>query len=460
MKKSNKHLEEHIDRRSFLKGVGALGLSAVLPYNASAAELDYDQIQFDQDIYNNNDAQTIIVYLYGGPSELAGNLTNLSQISTESQNPYPLGKMTATTNQCWREAGGETMESLLASEDMNLFRTCYRTVDDLKAHGTCTIQAQKGHSGESSSGIIANLASILHHKGAINEPGEHDDLGKNFPFVTIEGESTFFSEGDLNLPSFLKPAALSSKSVGKNPYERLSWLTKRMINIETNTTLDHLLDSMAQQLNPEGNIKETFQKRELLEQYTAEINATQLPDGVTYPNNNTLAERLELAMKLLIHNPHTKVVNMGSPGVGGWDDHSNALVRYTERMQDLIGALDAAVAHMNAANKTNINIVVYGEFGRNVNYNNSEGWDHGNNQNVYWLGGKDYMNHLGIVGETEVFGTGENNRLYTRPKNFGQEGESYNFQVFSIAATIYKMYGITNPEFLTENNYPINGLLN
>ncbi len=56
--------EEHINRRAFLKGVGALGISAVLPYNALADDLDYDQINFDSSIYENNNAQTIIVYLF------------------------------------------------------------------------------------------------------------------------------------------------------------------------------------------------------------------------------------------------------------------------------------------------------------------------------------------------------------------------------------------------------------
>ncbi len=69
------------------------------------------------------------------------------------------------------------------------------------------------------------------------------------------------------------------------------------------------------------------------------------------------------------------------------------------------------------------------------------------------------MNNLGIVGETEVYNTGEPGRLYNRPKNFGLEGESYHFQVFSVAATLYKMYGITNPEILTDSNMPIEGLL-
>jgi len=450
MNKHTANQEDHINRRSFLKGVGALGISAVLPYSINAADLDYKDIVFDSDLYSQNNAQTIIVYLYGGPSELGGNLTNIAQINTESQNPYPLNDMTLTANHCWAESGGDVMESLLQNENMNLFRTCYRTVDNLKAHGECTSQAQRGKHNEGGAGIIANLSSILHHKGAIGEPTSEDDIGKSIPFVTMEGESTFFREDDLGLPSFLKPVALGSSS--SNPYQRKGWFQKQIINKETNTTLGQMLDEMAQNINPDGKIKEAFDRRETLEKFRDEIEGIESP--VEYPANNTFADRLEFAMKLLIHNEHTKVVSMGSPGLGGWDDHSNAINKYTDRMQDLMEAIDAAVTHMNTENRTNINIVIFGEFGRNVNYNDSEGWDHGNNQNVYWIGGSDYMNHLGIVGETEVYGTGSNNRLYTRPTS-----TSPSFQVFSIAATIYKMYGITNPEVLTDGNAPITDLL-
>lgn len=457
MKHNAQHSEEHINRRAFIKGLGALGLSSILPHNLSAADLNYDQIQFDQNIYTNNNAQTIIIYLAGGPSEFTGNLTNFSEINSASQNPYPLTVMTPTPNNCWLEAGGDSIEKLLANDDLNLFRTCYRTVDDLKAHGTCSAQAQHGQYNIDTSGILTNLSSILYNKGVISEPTSDDDLGKSLPFVSLEDTSKFFTQNDVNLPSFLEPVVLDSKSLIKNPYTRSSTsLINRIINTATGSTINSLLDSKAKQTNTEGKIQANFDKRALLEQYTAEINAIQLPEGVTYPQRDAYADKLELAMKLLIHNTHTKVVSMT---LGGWDDHNNALARYSTRMKSLMSAIDAAVTHMNVANRSNINIVVYGEFGRNLSYNNAAGWDHGNNQNVYWLGGKDYMNRLGIVGETEIFTTTDSTRLYNRPKNFGQAEESYHFQVFSIAATIYKMYGITNPEILTGGNIPIEGLL-
>ena len=451
--------KNHFNRRHFLKGLGALGIASVLPRGLYSADLDYDAIEFDPTIYENNNPQTIIIYLYGGPSELAGNLTNIEEISSKSQNPYPLGNdrymKIVEKYGLWGNAGGDAMARMLDTGDLNLFRTCYRTVDNLKAHGECTSQAQRGSDIEGGAGVIANLAAILYRKGVVTEPTGNDDVGKSIPFVTMEGESTFFAEEDLNLNPFLKPVAFGSGS--DNPYKRDGWYyEKKVLNKENNTTYGNYFDAIAQRFNPEGKIREAFERRVTLERFANEIHELSLPDGIEYPNN-TFGNRLKTAMNLLIHNEHTKVVSMGSPGLGGWDDHSNAIDRYTRRMTDLMESIEMAMAHAKTAGKRNINIVVFGEFGRNVNYNNSLGWDHGNNQNVYWFGGWDYMNRLGIVGETEV--TGGGTRIYTRPKNFGKAGESYHFQVFSVAATLYRMYGIKNPEILTHGNPVIRDLL-
>ncbi len=445
----------HIDRRAFLKGVGAMGLASAMPFTLKGAGIDFESVGFDSSIYERNNPQTIIVYLYGGPSELAGNLTNLDEINEKSQNPYPLNEFTMTPNGMWREAGGEIMERLISSGDMNLFRTCYRTVDNSKAHGECTSQAQRGKDTVGGAGIIANLAAVLHNGGVITEPTGESDVGKSIPFVTMEGESTFFSEDELDLATFLKPVAFGTGS--NNPYKRRGWYNDYKINRETNSTLGSYFDRLAQKYNTRGKIRDVFERRVTLERFAEEIHNIDLPEGVTYPSNNTFADRMKLAMNLLISNEHTKVVSMGSPGLGGWDDHSRALEEYPRRMTRLMEAVEAAINHMKAVGKNNINIVVFGEFGRNVSYNNSNGWDHGNNQNVYWFGGRDYMNHLGIVGETGI--TGSAGRLFTQPKNIGASNESYNFQVFSIAATIYRMYGIQNPEALTHGNGAIRDLL-
>ncbi len=455
MKNNEREMDIHFNRRHFLKGLGALGVASALPFSLRGADLDYGSIEFDSSVYERNNPQTIIVYLYGGPSELAGNLTNFDEINEKSQNPYPLDEVTQTQNKLWRQAGGDIMERLLASGDMNLFRTCYRTVDDSKAHGECTSQAQRGKDTVGGAGIIANLAAVLYNKGVIAEPSGTDDIGKSIPFVTMEGESTFFSEDDLNLEAFLKPVAFGTGS--DNPYKRNGWFDRQILNRETNATIGNHFDRIAQKYNPSGKIREVFERRVILEEFSERIHDIDLPEGVTYPENSTFSDRMKLAMNLLIHNEHTKVVSMGSPGLGGWDDHSNAIEEYPRRMTRLMEAVEAAVNHMKAVGKTNINIVVFGEFGRNVSYNNSDGWDHGNNQNVYWFGGTDYMNHLGIVGETGI--TGSAGRLFTQPRNLGMSNASYHFQVFSIAATIYKMYGIRNPEILTHSNGAIRDLL-
>lgn len=88
--------------------------------------------------------------------------------------------------------------------------------------------------------------------------------------------------------------------------------------------------------------------------------------------------------------------------------------------------------------------MVFGEFGRNVNLNAAFGWDHGNLQNFYVFGGKGYFSHRGAVGTTQVDDVGAINRLYLKPAS-----NSYWFEPLSMAATLYKIFGIQNPELLT-----------
>ena len=118
-------------------------------------------------------------------------------------------------------------------------------------------------------------------------------------------------------------------------------------------------------------------------------------------------------------------------------------------MENLFATLYSAMAHLKAVGKDGkINIMVFAEFGRNVNLNSANGWDHGNLQNLYVLGGKDYFNHKGVVGETVVDVTGKLNRLWLKPKQ-----GTYWFEPISIASTLYKLYGIENPEVLTGGNF-------
>jgi len=265
---------------------------------------------------------------------------------------------------------------------------------------------------------------------------------------------------------------------------------------------------------------------------------------LVYPQNNRFAELLRAAVTLCIHNPDTKLAMVGSPGLGGWDDHNSAMSSYETRMQTLMSAVRAAVKHIkyakddtaviadrgpNPENDTsNIIINIFTDFGRNANLNNSQGWDHGNNQNFYTFGGRPLVRlnpalgeytlsaaeqavdsdptktlvlpvknfdtltpaqqaarggepvaaevvrppgALGkIVGETTIFGTPGANRWFTKPAEDtdivgsssynafaypdGSVSTSYEFEPQAIASTIYKWFGVSNPEVLTKNDHP------
>ena len=109
-------------------------------------------------------------------------------------------------------------------------------------------------------------------------------------------------------------------------------------------------------------------------------------------------------------------------------------------------ALQAAARHLELAGADNVIINVFGEFGRNVNLNNSQGWDHGNNQNRFTLGGAGISGRaLGkLAGRTQRIGTPFQNRQFTAPTD-----NSYQFEPFAIASTIFKYFGVQNPEALT-----------
>jgi len=83
--------------------------------------------------------------------------------------------------------------------------------------------------------------------------------------------------------------------------------------------------------------------------------------------------------------------------------------------------------------------------------NDSRGWDHGNCQNLYTVGaatgtaGSLPGRELGkIVGETELGVEISKSRLYTKPTE-----SSYQCEPFAIAASVYKYFGVQNPEVLT-----------
>ncbi len=447
-----------MNRRKFIKTISCVTASLLLPSSAISAPIDFSKIGFDSASYSQNNAQTIMIFLYGGPSELAGNLTNLDEIKLESQSDYNVyfnNGITPTQNNFWQEAGGSIMEEMLASGDMNIFRTCYSQLRDdegNRSHGRCVSQNQRGVNNlNDTNGIFSIIANTLFQNGVIDE-------NTKLPFISMEGDSIFYTASDFTLDSFLKPTSFSYDL--DNPFNRRdanSWIyytgSEREVDgySDKRSAFDITMDSLAQLTNPEGKIKENFSKRVELDAFIGDMNTAALPNGIEYPNDN-FSKKLSNAVKILTNNPDTKIISLGTSGLGGWDDHSEA-TSYRSRMERLFESLKVSVAHIKAENKDgNINIMVFGDFGRNVNLNGSFGWDHGNLQNFYLFGGKNYFNNVGVVGETTLSKVGEINRLYLKPAS-----DSYWFEPYSIAATLYKIYGITNPEYLTDGFSPIGG---
>lgn len=450
-------------RRNFIKLSVIAGTAILMPSFSAAKDLDLSEITFSHAINNANKAQTIMIFMYGGASQLGGNLTNIDEIKDASQSDYDsyFRGITKTTNSCWQEAGGTHMETLLSNGDMTLFRCCHSEVredNNNKAHGSCTVQNQKGSFDDNSAGIVVNLAKILEANGIIDE-------NSIMPFVTLEGESKFYADGRVPLQGFLKPVGINEKL--DNPYSRSSrdwrYYTRAEREIPRyndsedgfSAAIHAKMDILSQKNNAAGKIKNVFERRKSLALFIDDISKSVTPDLFedAYPSNNRFSKKLETAIKILSKNPDTKVVTISTGGLGGWDDHSEAR-DYVSRTESLFVSLKSAMAHIKAEGKEqNINIMVFGEFGRNVNLNSALGWDHGNLQNFYALGGKGYFNHKGVVGETVLENTGTINRLYLKPKS-----GTYQFEPLSIAATFYKIYGIENPEVLTNNNSEINAL--
>ncbi|MGD2184473.1 MAG: DUF1501 domain-containing protein [Desulfobacterales bacterium] len=446
-----------MNRRRFLKAAGMCSLSLALPpfiwkQNAFAALPDNLNYVAPAMI-----PQIIHVFLYGGPSELAGNLTNIAEIDANSQNPYPASldpnnaNNDITRNNFWGSAGGDIMEALLANGEMSLYRTINRIKDDSKAHGRSISQNLVGNLNLANAGIATTLAAIL---DKFNPFGKAvDEL--LLPFVTFEGDSRIFSRGDLDIPLALRPLALDANF--NNPYSRAE---NNFLDINNDNTNDQKLEELAQarsNLFPQfEKVNDAFIKRaELADFIDSSFNSEKIiedlpvdPDTgqrIQYPPGN-FGTRLLAAVSLAIKNPETVFISLGSGGLGGWDDHSDSLSRYPNRFQRLMEALQAASRHLALMDANNIVINVFGDFGRNVNVNDSNGWDHGNNQNLYTIGGADIAGRaLGkLVGKTQRIGTPFQNRQFTSPTS-----DSYQCEPFAIASSFYKYFGVQNPELLT-----------
>lgn len=466
-------------RRSFIKSLGLMGSSVLIPSmmgerglipNASAANVTNRSLISARALVTDNVnfvmpsvlPQVINIFLYGGPSELAGNLTNIEDISANSQNPYPTdlfpGGNRHTLNGFWANAGGNEMERMLAKKRLSVYRTINRVDDNSRAHRPSIFSNLTGMIGEDDMrpGVATNIAAVLAANNAITD-------ASIFPFVTFEGESVVFNQGS-DLPLAFRPISLNQRL--ENPYQRPTGAVGDSAGIIETLAMSAASTSATRF----QQVLDAFTKRAEIDSFVGDLkdkvdNGADLPnpdfvDGstvasevdavITYPNNG-FGPRLEKAISLVINNPGTLFVSLGNEGLGGWDDHDSALDKYPARMQNLMRSLEVAAQHLEAAGKGNVVINVFGDFGRNVNLNNSMGWDHGNCQNLFTVGASPSAagslpgRELGkVVGETVRQGKTNENRQYTYPTD-----NSYQCEPFSISASIYKYFGVQNPEILT-----------
>lgn len=503
-----------MNRRDLLKAMGLMGASLTAQSltgrmafaGVSQRELMNARAIIDGEINFTAPASlpTVInVFMYGGPSELAGNLTNIGVINTDSQNKYTAirgdilnafdsasGNGQITAKGCWTRAGGLIMEDLLASSEMSLYRTINRVVDDNKAHRESIFSAQTGGVRTMESpGMGTTLAAVLRVK--MPSVFDNQDATPILPFVSFEGDTVLYDQGDIDdLPLWLRSVSLDNNF--NNPYRRARLgpiatgarvLHKCNVDgsfVDCDTALESLAASSAAAPKFDRLNKSLTKRRELdaffsssggLSNPAAKIPAVDAIDGL--PLNTDVAfvtasgvaqgrttftgsfgSTLRAACVLALENAGTRFITLSTGGLGGWDDHDNSIEKYEARITDLMSNLRTAVRLLRTGTTTSparndVIINVYGEFGRNVNLNGSFGWDHGNNMNLYTFGGAGIANRaLGkVVGTTQRIGTPGQNRLFTSP-----ESTSPQWEPFSIAATVYRYFGVLNPEAITKDS--------
>lgn len=511
-----------MNKRNFLKSVAALSGSAFLPSSMSLMSLYKSanaEIKYEDAIINAPAVmpQVINIFLYGGPSELSGNLTNIVDIEANSQNKYApafspriLVNDTAgdgsagwiTKNGFWRGtpngngnnphldvngAGGRAMQFLVDNGHMSVYRTLMKRLNGTRSHRESLLQAFKGSLDiDGSAGVGTKIAATLFkNKGdyegstVLADGTAIADIEKLLmPFISFEGDTRAYQQDpDFQVPLLLRGLTLDQNF--ENPYTR------------NNNGNDAVLEALADLRKTDAynarylKAANAFDLRKFLEGQITKIqtsNGENLPviadagnpeqadidaaslgltagAQVTYPNNNRYTDRVRAAVTLALVNPSSVYIAVGG-GLGGWDDHNNGVDNYGRRMNDLFEVMKAAMLHIKYFNNntlndvprtTNDNIVINmcGDFGRRVNLNGNQGWDHGNNQNFYTLGGAAVRQGgaaaLGkVVGKTVRVGTSGTNNQVTEP-----DSGSYEAEPMSVASTVFSYFGVQNPEILT-----------
>lgn len=495
-------------RRQFLKSLAACGTTPYIPAGltmasfsqlAKAAPIDYAAAGFTNPA-GNIMPQVINIFLYGGPSELAGNLTNIVDIEGNSQNSYraqfndndflnptsdPDNPGQVTTNGFWNDAGGVEMEAMLAAGDMSIYRTMLKQKSPTRSHRESIFMSHKGSIDiEGTPGTGTRLAAfLLQNKAAVDGLNLADGTamssfagglnGAILPFVSFEGESNSFALDPEN-PIPLRMRGNTLNEDFDNPYSRNRIFGNDTQGNNANTAFDALVNKVAleayntrfRQAADGFSLRADMQNVINDLSNAADEGANPLPVGTNYPNNN-FADRVKAAVTLALHNPSSFYITVGG-GLGGWDDHNNGVDRYPDRMRNVMQTVQAAMAHINGftlntvngATRTttgNIVINVYGDFGRLVNLNGSNGWDHANNQNLYTFGGIDLRPQgLGkVVGETLRVGTANTNNQFTMPSGLDRSGDgtanTYHFEPMAVAATTYSYFGAQDTKPLTDS---------
>jgi len=545
-----------MNRRLFLKALATVTGGAILPqtvslsslssmYKQANAAINYTSVNLNAPSVM---PQVINIFLYGGPSELAGNLSNIADIEQNSQSKYtgffpgiltPQGQPSDPDNNPARldgsvtpggfwgsnlsgtgtdnglGAGGDDMQFLVDQGHMSVYRTMMKRKNTSQSHRESILMSQKGSLDiDFAAGFGFKLAALISENRALYEgtTALADGTGAPIsdveklvmPFVSVLDGDTRIFDKDSKVTVPLLFNGISANSDLDNPFSRPTSSDGRVAD----PTEDAMFEAMAQKTISQSTkdyseVIEAFKLRQELADAMgtfdgafdtggAGLNLPLLTDtddiaanggnALVYPNTS-IGRSLRAAVTLAVENPGTLFTTVGG-AFGGWDDHNNGVDRYPRRMREVFEALRVAMMHIKYTNNAatpinglsrptdNIIINVFGDFGRRVNLNTSLGWNHGNNQNFYTLGGArpglrtdtggfGPQGGLGkIVGKTVRTGNAGEDRQFTEPAT-----NSYEFEPMSVAANIYKYFGVdyasnpisaSNPDPLTSYEDPNN----
>ena len=404
----------------------------------------------------------INLFLYGAASELAGNLTTLEALRAFTERPYPDwlspdNPEEVSPNGCWRSAGGDEMEAMLAAGRMSLYRTVWRQREDNKSHPISQRQNLVGSLDSEAAGLGTLFGLLLSLHGL--EGREADAL--RLPLVSIGGLSESFQLASRLLPRSLQPVVLNDRL--ENLFARRNNYAVSGVSgggVMPSVPADRELDDLAREMSArrggvDRRLLEIFQRRDRLDALLREVLSPERIAAVTpvdpatgsevaYPEDgHGYGRLLRSAIQLALASPDTRFIAL-RPRVS-WDDHSAALDAYRDRMRAVQQALQSALRHLELMGREDVVINVFTEFGRNLSYNASAGFDHGNNQVFYTCGGAAVPGRrLGaIIGRTQAQAE-RPGRVFHRPAP-----DSYHCEPMSIASTVLRYFGVRNPEVLT-----------